>query len=145
MGKIGKIMMVVFMFGLLAGPVFGLSLVSDIQAVTYDQYGNAIPGSGSGSSSGSGLTMPNPGDVGYAGTETDFITIVEKIVKWVVGFIVLMSIFMFAYGGLTYLTAGGDETKVENAKKALVSALFGLLIAALSYAIVQLIIGFVTQ
>ena len=51
---------------------------------------------------------------------------------------------MFAYGGLTYMTAGGDEAKVETAKKALTAALFGLVIAALAYAIVNLIIGFVS-
>ncbi len=118
MEKIGKIIMVVFVAGILVVP---LACLAD------------------------GLTMPPKADLGYAGTETDLVTIVENIIKWVVGFIVLISIFMFAYGGLTYLTAGGDETKVETAKKALVSALFGLLIASLSYAIVQLIIGFVTQ
>jgi hypothetical protein len=118
MEKIGKIMMVVFIAGILVVPL---------------------------ACSADGLTMPPQADVGYAGTETDLVSIVENIIKWVVGFIVLISIFMFAYGGLTYLTAGGDESKVENAKKALVSALFGLLIAALSYAIVQLIIGFVAQ
>ena len=116
MEKIGKVVMFVFAMGILVVP---LACLAD------------------------GLTMPPAGDVGYAGTETDLVTIVEDIVKWVVGFIVLMSIFMFAYGGLTYITAGGDETKVETAKKALVSALFGLMIAALSYAIVTLIIGFV--
>ena len=132
MGKIGKIMMFVFMFGLLTVPVFSLTLVPNASAAI-------------GGSSGDGLTMPPKADVGYAGTETDLITIIEKIVKWVVGLIVLLSIFMFAYGGLTYLIAGGDESKVEKAKGALTAALFGLLIAALSYAIVTLIIGFVTQ
>ena len=131
MGKIGKIMMVVFMFGLLAGPVFGLALVSNTSAAV------------GGSAGGEGLIMPDKTSVGYAGTETDLVSIVEDIVKWVVGFVVLISIFMFAYGALTYIIAGGDETKVETAKKALVSALFGLMIAALSYAIVNLIIGFV--
>ena len=116
MEKIGKIMMIVFAVGLLAAPV----------AVLAD-----------------GLTMPPEGDVGYTGTETDFVVIIKNITKWVVGFIVLLAIFMFAYGGLTYMTAGGDETKVDTAKKALTSALFGLIIAALAYAIVNLLIGFV--
>ena len=135
MEKIGKMMMIVFMFGLLTVPVFSLALVSDASAAT----------GGSSAGSGDGLTMPEQSSVGYAGTETDIVKIVEKIVKWVVGFIVLLSIFMFAYGGLIYLTAGGDEAKVEKAKTALTAALFGLLIAALAYAIVTLIIGFVTE
>ena len=90
-----------------------------------------------------GLEMPPEADVGYAGTEKDFVEIVKKITKWVVGFIVLLAIFMFAYGGLTYMTASGDESKVDTAKKALTSALFGLIIAALAYAIVNLLISFV--
>jgi hypothetical protein len=100
MEKIGKIMMVVFIAGILVVPL---------------------------ACSADGLTMPPQADVGYAGTETDLVSIVENIIKWVVGFIVLISIFMFAYGGLTYLTAGGDESKVENAKKFLgVCFVFGL-------------------
>ena len=90
MEKIGKIMMVVFVAGILVVP---LACLAD------------------------GLTMPTASDVGYGDTETDIITIIEKIIKWVVGLIVLLSIFMFAYGGLTYLTAGGDESKIETAKK----------------------------
>ena len=116
MEKIGKIMMFVFAVGLLVAPI----------AVLAD-----------------GLTMPPEANVGYAGTEKDFVKIIQKITKWVVGFIVLLAIFMFAYGGLTYMTAGGDESKVDTAKKALTSALFGLIIAALAYAIVNLLITFV--
>ena len=129
MEKIGKMMMIVFMFGLLTVPVFSLTLVPDVQAAP-----NPV--------TSDGLTMPDQSSVGYEGTETDIVVIVKKIVKWVVGFIVLLSIFMFAYGGLIYLTAGGDESKVDKAKTALTAALFGLLIAALAYAIVNLIIGF---
>jgi hypothetical protein len=116
--KIGKIMMIVFMASIFAVPVLALA---------------------------DGLTMPEASTVGYGETEIDFVVIVKKIVKWVVGFIVLIAIFMFAYGGLTYMTAGGDETKVDTAKKALTAALYGLLIAALAYAIVNLIISFATQ
>jgi hypothetical protein len=114
MEKIGKIMMLVFAVGLLVAPVSVLA-----------------------------LEMPPEASVGYEGTETDFVKIIQNITKWVVGFIILLAIFMFAYGGLTYMTAGGDESKVDTAKKALTSALFGLIIAALAYAIVNLLIGFV--
>ena len=43
------------------------------------------------------------------------------------------------------MTAAGDQNKVETAKKNLTYAAIGLLIAALAYAIVNLIIGFVAK
>lgn len=46
---------------------------------------------------------------------------------------------MFLWGGVTWLTAGGDAKKVEGARKTLSNAVIGMIIVATSYAIVQLI------
>ena len=65
---------------------------------------------------------------------------VQDIIKGVIGLIIFISIFFFVYGGILYMTAGGDETKVELAKKLLTGALLGLIIALLAWAIVNVIL-----
>ena len=63
---------------------------------------------------------------------------VQDIIKGVIGLIIF--IFFFVYGGILYMTAGGDEGKVETAKKVLTGALLGLIIALLAWAIVNVIV-----
>ena len=39
------------------------------------------------------------------------------------------------YGGITWMTAGGNETTVTNAKKTITAAIIGLVIVISAYAI----------
>lgn len=60
---------------------------------------------------------------------------VVNFVKWVLGFLGLVSVIMIIYGGYRYLTAGGNEESVEKAKTVIKNAIIGLMIVLLSYAI----------
>jgi len=84
-----------------------------------------------------------PSGSSYGLPESKIENVLENIIKWVVGFIILIAILMIVWAGINYMTAAGDQNKVETAKKILTYAIIGLLIAALAYAIVNLIIGFV--
>ncbi len=56
--------------------------------------------------------------------------------------IILSGILVFVYlvwGGLEWLTSGGDKTKTENARNRITAALVGLAIIAASWALVQII------
>lgn len=53
--------------------------------------------------------------------------------KWLVGFATVLAVIVIAYGGVRWLTAGGESGKVEEAKKVIGNALMGLLIALFSY------------
>ena len=47
--------------------------------------------------------------------------------------------FMFAVGGIRWITSGGDKEKVEAAKKQISSAIIGLVLIFLIFAVVNLI------
>ena len=50
--------------------------------------------------------------------------------------------FMFLYGGLRYITSGGDKAQTEAARNILTYALIGFAIVALSFAIMRVIEAF---
>lgn len=60
------------------------------------------------------------------------------------GFIVagVITFLYLVWGGIDYLTAGGDKGKIENSQKRISSAIIGLAIVASSWAIYQIILVF---
>ena len=53
----------------------------------------------------------------------------------------IISVIMLIYGGLRYVISGGDSKKVTDAKNTIMYAIIGLIIAILSYAIVNFVIN----
>lgn len=49
---------------------------------------------------------------------------------------------MFVYGSLTWLLAGGQSNKVEQAKSTFTNAVFGLILAVSSFIIIQIVTYF---
>ncbi|HOP38850.1 hypothetical protein KBB59_01185 [Candidatus Woesebacteria bacterium] len=80
----------------------------------------------------------NPG-TGYA---TDFGNMFSSILN-VVMLIAAVLVFAFLiFGGIQWITAGGDKTKAEEARNKITSAVIGLVIVAASYALINLIVNF---
>ena len=52
----------------------------------------------------------------------------------------LIAVIMLIYGGLRYITSGGDTKKVTDAKNTVLYAIIGLIICVLSYAIVNFVL-----
>ena len=52
----------------------------------------------------------------------------------------LISVIMLIFGGLRYITSGGDAKKVTDAKNTILYAIIGLIICVLSYAIVNFVL-----
>lgn len=52
---------------------------------------------------------------------------------------VIIALAFLIYGGIRWITSGGDKTKVEAARNTLVAALIGLVLVFLSYFIIQII------
>lgn len=52
-----------------------------------------------------------------------------------------VSVIMIIYGGFRYVTAGGDSGNIGNAKNTILYAIVGLVIVAISQAIVQFALG----
>ncbi len=53
----------------------------------------------------------------------------------------LIALAFLIYGGIRWITSGGDKTGVETARNTIVAALVGLVIVFLSYFILRVIFG----
>lgn len=76
-----------------------------------------------------GLTNPL-GDVTVPG-------LIGKIIKAVLGIVGSLSLLMFIFGGLTWMTSGGNEEKIKKGKQILVNAALGIIVIFSSYSILN--------
>lgn len=73
----------------------------------------------------------------YSG-ETDEESIVRSIagvIGFVLGLLGIIFVILIIYSGLMWMTAGGKEQQVEDAKKIIIRATIGVIIILASYAI----------
>jgi uncharacterized protein YacL len=68
--------------------------------------------------------------------------IVQTIVTVLLIAAVLIALFFLIWGGIRWITSGGDKGKVEEARKHIVAAIIGLIVAFLAYFILQVVLGF---
>ncbi|RJQ30409.1 DUF4215 domain-containing protein [Candidatus Parcubacteria bacterium] len=71
----------------------------------------------------------------------DLRVIVMSIVNVALGFLAVIAVLLILYGGFVWMTAAGNEQKIETAKRILVNAVIGLLIILLSFAITTFILN----
>jgi len=65
---------------------------------------------------------------------------IMSIVQVLMGFLGIVAIIIILYGGFTWMTAAGNEEKVESAKKIITAGIIGLVIIFVSYAIATFVI-----
>ena len=65
--------------------------------------------------------------------------VLDDIIKWVLGFGLMIAVTFLIWGGITYVTSSGDTTKAENAKKIVKYSLLGVLVIGFSYAIIAML------
>ena len=68
-------------------------------------------------------------------------TVLNTVVNLLSLFVGIIAVIMIIVSGLRYITSGGDPGKVSSAKSALIYALIGLAIAALSQVLVKYVLG----
>jgi cysteine-rich repeat protein len=89
-----------------------------------------------------GLT--DVGDATGLGAEDPRI-IVAKVIRTVLGFLGVIAVVIVMYAGFVYMTAAGNEEKVAQAKRTLLSAGIGLLLILFSFAISSFVISALTN
>ena len=76
--------------------------------------------------------------------QTDAATNLTKVVKLVVNVLSVLvgvvAVIMIIWGGLKYITSGGDANNVKTAKNTILYALIGLVIVALAQFIVKFVL-----
>lgn len=76
---------------------------------------------------------------GFANNFGDLINGVLSFVMVVAALLVFMYLI---WGGIEWITSGGDKGKTENARNKITSAVIGLVVVAASYAILSLALNF---
>ncbi len=66
---------------------------------------------------------------------------VVNIIQWVLGILALVAVALVIYGGFTWMTAAGNEERIEKGKKIISAAIVGLIVVILAWAIVIFVAG----
>lgn len=70
--------------------------------------------------------------------------VIVRFITWIMSFIGAIAIGFIVYGGIRYVTSAGNEKVIEEAKRIILYAIIGFVIAILAVVIVQLVGGAVT-
>ncbi len=73
--------------------------------------------------------------------QTDLRTTIARIIRAVLGFLGVIAFAMLLYGGFMWMTAGGNNERVETAQKIIVAAAIGLAIILSAYAITSFVVN----
>ncbi|OQB44510.1 MAG: hypothetical protein BWY03_00032 [Parcubacteria group bacterium ADurb.Bin159] len=71
---------------------------------------------------------------------TPLVTVIGNIIKWVLGFLGLIATIIIIIGGFQWMSSGGNQEKIDKAKKLMINGLIGLIIVVLAYSISWFII-----
>lgn len=77
-------------------------------------------------------------------TIDDLVDLIQTITSWILIIIGLVGVIFLLYGAFVYITAGGNEEKVGEAKKIIIYALIGIAVAILAFAIVSFVASIIT-
>lgn len=101
---------------------------------------NFIPNPpGSTSQPGDGTTLPNP--IG----ESDPRKIIGNIIKVILGIVGSITLAIFIYGGLLWMTSSGNTERIKKGRDTLVWATIGLMVIFGSYTVVNFVIQSITK
>ncbi len=76
------------------------------------------------------------------GFANDFGSLLNAVLSFVMVIAALLVFFYLIWGGIEWITSGGDKGKTESARNKITSAVIGLIVLAASFAILQLILRF---
>jgi len=88
----------------------------------------------------SDLLSDDFGDSSGLGT-ADLKQTIANLINVALGFLGIVAIVIVLMGGFKWMTAGGNDEKVTEAKKLLIAGVIGMAIILASYAITQFVIG----
>lgn len=69
-------------------------------------------------------------------TDTGLTDVAMNVVKWIILLAGLIAVVYLIWGGLLYITAGGDAEKATKGRTAIINAIIGIVIILLAFVIV---------
>lgn len=82
----------------------------------------------------------NPSEAGFK--ITDVSKLINALLKFTLGIVGLLVFVYLIWGGIEWLTAGGDKSKTESARTKITNAIIGLAIVAAAFAISTVLSNF---
>ena len=81
---------------------------------------------------------PYGGEMVTSGLPSDIslLDIIANLMKWILGVFGFIGIIGFVIAGIWYLTAAGDETQIERAKKAMIYSIIGVIVGFMGLLVV---------
>jgi hypothetical protein len=76
---------------------------------------------------GAQFKQPTSGETGLP--SNSIYNILSNGMKWLLGLVGIIGVIGFAIAGIMYLTAAGDEGRIETAKKAMLMSIVGVVVA----------------
>jgi heme/copper-type cytochrome/quinol oxidase subunit 4 len=73
----------------------------------------------------------------------DFLDIAGNVVTWVLVLAGILAVVYLIYGGIMYITAGGEAEKATKGRTAVINAVIGIIIILLAVVIVRWVMGIV--
>ncbi|HHX99558.1 TPA: hypothetical protein GX533_02700 [Candidatus Dojkabacteria bacterium] len=72
--------------------------------------------------------------------ERDLMQFVRNLINWAIGIAALVCVVMLIFAGYSYITASGNEEKVQKATKTLTWAIVGLVVCFIAVILVNFVI-----
>lgn len=86
------------------------------------------------------MTAGDKAGFGTAAGESGILFTIGLVIKSALSVLGVIFLVLTVYAGYVWMTAGGDESKVEKAKETLGRAVIGLFIVLCSYAIAEFVV-----
>lgn len=67
----------------------------------------------------------------------------SNVIVGILGIIGVLGIAYLVYGGIRYVTSAGSDSEIEEAKKIVTNAIYGLFFVAAAYAIVKTVVNLI--
>jgi hypothetical protein len=128
--KIKHILAAAMLMGAVATPIA-------LPAVVHAQAGNEVIEQGLCGGSNLTFTSGNCDDNDATNRLNNIIKTIINVVSIVVG---VVAVIMIVFGGLKYITSGGESSNVSSAKNTIIYAIIGLVVVALAQFIVRFVL-----
>ena len=80
-------------------------------------------------------------NLGLTGNNQDPRDMAVSIVRYLMTFLGLIAVVVIMFGGFRWMTAGGNEDRIAESKKLILSGVIGLIVVLGAFAIVQFVIN----
>jgi hypothetical protein len=86
------------------------------------------------------VTLDNP----LASKATEVTVIIGKIIQFALGLMGSVTLFMFVWGGFSWLTSGGNAEKIKKGSQTMIWAAIGVMLVLSSYIILTTYLDYLT-